>query len=134
MKKTHIIGIVLIAISIGVIMSTIVDSSTYAPFSEVVSNPDEEFQVVGELNKEKSVVYEPQVDANLFTFYMIDREGNEQQVFFHGNKPQDFERSEQLVVTGKYTNNEFHANKILMKCPSKYNNGQEVEVTASTNS
>jgi cytochrome c-type biogenesis protein CcmE len=134
MKKTHIVGILIIALSIGAIMTTLVDSSTYAHFSEVMANPEEEFQVVGELNKEKSVVYEPEVNANLFTFYMIDKEGNEQKVYYHGSKPQDFERSEQLVVTGKYTKDAFHADKILMKCPSKYNNGQMVEVTASTNS
>ena len=116
--------------SIGVILSTLVDSSTYSHFSAIKTNPGEEFQVVGELIREKSIVYEPEKDANLFTFYMIDREGYEQKVFFHGNKPQDFERSEQLVVTGSYVDEEFHANHILMKCPSKYNNGQSVEVTA----
>lgn len=130
MKKTHILGIIIIAISIGVILSTLIDSSTYAQFSELRSTPGVEQQVVGELVREKSIVYEPEKDANLFTFYMIDKTGQEQKVFFHGNKPQDFERSEQLVVTGAFVDGEFHANRILMKCPSKYNNGQMVEVTA----
>lgn len=130
MKKTHIIGILLIAASIGVILTTLVDSSTYAQFDEIRDNPGVEFQVVGELNKEKSLIYEPEKDANLFVFNMVDRNGIEESVYFHGNKPQDFERSEQIVVTGAFIDGQFHASKILMKCPSKYNNGQTVEITA----
>ena len=39
-------------------------------------------------------------------------------------KPQDFERSEQIVLIGKVQGDEFHASDILMKCPSKYNDGK----------
>ena len=82
--------------------------------------------------------YSPSENANLFSFYMIDKEGNEKKVFFKGAKPQDFERSEQVVVTGKYAEGAFHADKILMKCPSKYNDGKAgeefTEVTADQNS
>ena len=35
-------------------------------------------------------------------------------------KPQDFERSEQVVITGNMKNDVFVADKILLKCPSKY--------------
>ena len=34
--------------------------------------------------------------------------------------PPDFLRSEQVVVVGKYTDDVFVADQILMKCPSKY--------------
>ena len=44
----------------------------------------------------------------------------ERKVIFLGSKPQDFERSEQIVLTGKMKGDEFLASKILMKCPSKY--------------
>lgn len=121
MKKTHIILLVVLAVAIGVIISTISDSSTYANFSEAMSNPGKEYHVVGVLNREKDMEYDPQKNANLFTFYMIDNDGKESKVFFNGTKPQDFERSEQIVLTGKYTDDGFYADKILMKCPSKYN-------------
>ena len=35
-------------------------------------------------------------------------------------KPQDFEKSEQIVVTGKMAGDEFMASDVLLKCPSKY--------------
>ncbi len=121
MKKSHLIGIVVIALAIGAIISTFADSSSYASFSES-KDTDKEIHIVGKLQKTKEMVYNPVVDANYFSFYVVDQEGEECKVVFSGTKPQDFERSEQIVLTGKMEGKEFHASKILMKCPSKYTN------------
>lgn len=127
MKKTHIILIVIIAVAIGAILTTLNNTSTYASFAEATESPDNEFHIVGKLNKEKETVYNPKENANIFTFYMIDNKGLESKVVLHKNKPQDFERSEQIVLIGKMQGNEFHASEILMKCPSKYNDGKPQE-------
>jgi len=127
MKKSSIAGIVIIALAIGIIISTYADSSTYGSFNDAKES-ETELHVVGQLNKEKELHYNPQQDANYFAFYMKDNQGKECKVVFNGSKPQDFERSEQIVLTGKMVGNEFHASKILMKCPSKYTK-DEVEVT-----
>lgn len=127
MKKSSILGIVVIAVFIAIIISIYGDSSTYASFTEAQST-EAELHVVGQLNKEKELVYNPTENANYFSFFMLDEEGNECKVVFNGSKPQDFERSEQIVLTGKMVGQEFHASKILMKCPSKYNDG-EIEVS-----
>ena len=123
MKKSSIVGIIIIAMAIGVIISTYADSSTYGSFTEAKTS-DTELHVVGQLNKEKELFYNPQQDANYFAFYMKDNKGQECKVVFNGSKPQDFERSEQIVLTGKMVGQEFHASKILMKCPSKYTKDQ----------
>lgn len=133
MKKLHLILIILLAAGIGVIMSTLADSSTYSSFASASSNPEEVVHVVGTLAPGKPLEYNPEVNANLFSFYMVDKEGNERKVLFTGTKPQDFERSEQIVITGKCEGSDFVASKILMKCPSKYNNGQTVEINAEGN-
>ncbi|WP_276359761.1 cytochrome c maturation protein CcmE [Daejeonella sp. H1SJ63] len=127
MKKSSIAGIVIIALAIGIIISTYADSSTYGSFTDAKES-ETELHVVGQLNKQKELHYNPQQDANYFAFYMKDNQGKECKVVFNGSKPQDFERSEQIVLTGKMIGNEFHASKILMKCPSKYTK-DEVEVT-----
>jgi len=129
MKKTHIIGIIVIALAIGAIISTINDAGTYMTFAQAKQHPDMEFTVIGELNKSRDITYDPEVDANLFSFYVIDKDGDEQKIIFHGTKPQDFERSEQITLQGKMVDGTFICTKILMKCPSKYNDGkEEVEV------
>lgn len=130
MKKSSIIGMIIIAIAIGVIMSTYADSSTYGSFSDAIESKDE-LHVVGKLDVSKDIVYNPELDANYFSFYMKDNEGKECKVIFSGSKPQDFERSEQIVLTGQMVGESFHANKILMKCPSKYTE-DKVEVTEAT--
>lgn len=127
MKKSSIAGMIIIAIAIGVIISTYADSSTYGSFTDA-RETQSELHVVGQLNKTKELLYNPEQDANYFSFYLKDNEGKECKVVFTGSKPQDFERSEQIVLTGKMVGNEFHASKILMKCPSKYTKDQ-VEVT-----
>lgn len=137
MKKTHIIGIIVIAVAIGAIISMVADAATYADFALAEKAPGKEFQVVGQLNKEKDIIYAPEKNANEFSFFMIDNAGNERKVIFNGAKPQDFERSEQVVITGSLEGEEFYADKILMKCPSKYNDGEAgelMEITAESNS
>ncbi len=135
MKKTHILAIIAIAVAIGAIISMVSDAATYADFQTAELKPGKEFQVVGQLNKEKEIEYSPQENINQFIFYMVDNSGIERKVVFNGTKPQDFERSEQVVITGYAEDNHFQAEKILMKCPSKYNDGNNnglTEITAES--
>lgn len=124
MKKLHIVGIIVIAIAIGVIIVSLKNTSTYADFAEAINNPDKEYHVVGKLDKTQPQIYDPKINADQFVFTLIDNKGVSKQVVLHKSKPQDFEKSEQIVLIGKMEGGEFHANDILMKCPSKYNDGK----------
>ena len=119
MKKGPIIGIVVIAVAIAVIICTYSSTSTYGTFVEASQNKTQ-LHIVGHLDKSKELYYDAAKDANLFSFYMQDKNGQERKVIYTGTKPQDFERSDQIVVTGQMEGNDFHAATILMKCPSKY--------------
>ena len=131
MKKSSVIGIIVIAMAIAMIIVIYADSSTYSSFTEA-KEKQTELYVVGVLNKEKELHYDPKVDANHFSFYMYDNDSTECRVVFRGAKPQDIERSEQIVLTGKMVGENFHASKILMKCPSKYNEDEVEVIEAST--
>src|SRR3984885_1341930 len=119
MKKSSIFGLVVIAVAIAVIVSIYSGSSTYGSFNDARKN-ESVLRIVGHLDKQKELYYDAVKDANYFSFYMKDKKGQECKVVFTGTKPQDFEKSEQIVLTGQMVGNEFHASKILMKCPSKY--------------
>ncbi|HEY5325805.1 MAG TPA: cytochrome c maturation protein CcmE [Mucilaginibacter sp.] len=119
MKKSSILGLVAIAIAIAVIISLYSSTSTYGTFGEAKKTASE-LHVVGHLDKQKELYYNAAKDANYFSFYVKDNQGEECKVVFTGTKPQDFERSEQIVLTGQMVGKEFHASDILMKCPSKY--------------
>lgn len=128
MKKTHIIAIVLIAVLFGVIVTSLSNNTTYASFREAGRNNSTIYHVVGKLDKKKPYMYDPQLNANRFGFYMVDREGAERRVMLNRPKPDDLESADQIVVIGKAMgSDEFEAKDILMKCPSKYNNGTPEE-------
>ena len=120
MKIKHIIIIVAIIAAIGVIISTVSDSSSYSDFTEAAKHPGQEFHVIGTLNKDKDIYYDGAKDANLFSFYMFDKNNVELKVIYHGGKPQDFEKSEQIILIGKIEGDDFLASSLLLKCPSKY--------------
>jgi cytochrome c-type biogenesis protein CcmE len=121
MKKIHIIGIVIIAVAIGAIFVSLKNTTTYANFAEAIANQEKEYHIVGKLNKDLPQMYEPTINPDEFSFTMIDNNGISKSVVLHKSKPQDFDKSEQLVLIGKMQGDVFHANDILMKCPSKYN-------------
>lgn len=142
MKKIQIFGLVIVAIAIGIIVSTAGDASTYVDFSkakEMASDGDNEsIHVVGKLKKNTAgqileMEYRPEVDPNYFTFTLVDNNNVAQKVVYKNTKPQDFDKSEQVVVIGHMEGSHFNAEKILMKCPSKYDNGklETIEATAS---
>src|ERR1700733_10691260 len=127
MKKSSILGLVTIAVAIAVIISLYANTSTYGTFKDA-KNTNGQLHVIGSLDKQKELYYDAAKDANYFSFFMKDKKGEECKVVFTGTKPQDFERSEQIVLVGEMRGNEFHASHIQMKCPSKYTQ-DKVEVT-----
>lgn len=119
MKKIHIVGIILIAVAVGILLSLSGDMSTFTTFSEA-EKLGKVVKISGQLAKDKEMHYNPQEDPNYFTFFLKDSDQQERKVVLLSSKPQDFERSESIVLTGKMKGKEFHASDMLMKCPSKY--------------
>ncbi len=124
MKRTHIAIIVVIVVAIGAIMATLNDASTYVGFAQADSTPGTKYTVIGYLDKEAPMDYNPR--AQKFAFTAIDKSGEKRQVIYNQPKPQDFERSEEITMKGFATDTAFVAEEILMKCPSKYNEQNEM--------
>ena len=129
MKTSHIILIIIIAVAIGVIISTTGDASKYVSFKEAsemsANGDDDKVHVVGKLKKAADgtivgMFYNPVINANRFEFILVDNNNEEHTVVYKDSKPQDFDKSEQVVIVGSMRENIFLADEILMKCPSKY--------------
>ena len=95
------------------------DIATYSTFAQAESVKGK-IKVAGQLVLDKEMYYDPEKDPNYFTFHIKDIEGTEKKVVLYGSKPQDFELSEQIVLTGKMQEGDFVATDMLTKCPSKY--------------
>jgi cytochrome c-type biogenesis protein CcmE len=121
MKTIHIIIIIILVVAVAVVISTMTDSSTYSDFTEAALKPGKELHIIGKLNRSKPLEYDAQKNANRFSFYLIDDKGVEKKVIYNNAKPQDFEKSEKVVVIGSMQGDQFMAKSLLLKCPSKYN-------------
>ncbi len=119
MKKIYVIAGVLILGGIVLLISAAGDMSTYSSFSDAIQSGNK-VKVVGKLAKDKELYYNPTENPNYFSFYISDNKGEVRKVVLNAAKPQDFELSEQIVVTGKMNGDDFQATELLMKCPSKY--------------
>lgn len=75
-------------------------------------------QVKGLLDKTAPA---PHMEGEDFVFTLQDPDtGSVMPVRYHGTKPDQFEEAFHIVAIGKYQDGEFRANKLLIKCPSKY--------------
>lgn len=131
MKKGHIVGMVVIGIAIAILLTTFGQAGGYESFEDahkMYKNGDHsEVHVVGTLVKNpdgslKGYHYDPLIDPNRCEFVMADSLDRVEPVVLLQSKPTDFEKSEKVVVIGKFEENGFVATKVLLKCPSKYEN------------
>ncbi len=115
----YILAGILIISAIVLLVSASGDLASYASFEDAKKSGDL-VKIVGQLDISQEMDYDPQKDPNHFTFFVIDKNGVSQKVLLRAAKPQDFELSEQIVITGKMENEVFLAKDVLLKCPSKY--------------
>ena len=108
MKKAHIIALLAIVASITIIFSASKDVSTYATFAEAAKTSSK-VKVTGELDRDQEVTYDAEKNPNITTFHMIDLNGKSNKVILKRPKPQDFELSESVVVSGKNDRQYFHS-------------------------
>ncbi len=133
MKRTHIIALLFIAVLVASLTVMLGKGfSRYDSFESSYAKKGKEFTVVGYLNKEKAIEYNPTVDPNKFSMYVIDERKVEKKVVVLKAKQRDIERSEKIVITGKMKGDIFEANDILLKCPSKHKN-REAEANNGKN-
>ncbi len=89
----------------------------YVSFKSAIES-ESYVQVIGKLNKSIPVRHY----EGYFTFNLKDDNGALLDVLYRGAKPLNFEHTDQIVALGLFSSqkNIFEAEKILIKCPSKY--------------
>lgn len=94
----------------------------YVGIAEATSSA-KNVQVKGLLDKN----FIPEQVSEEFIFNLQDEEtGEVMKVKFSGVKPDQFDDAYHIVAIGKYNaeDSAFHAKKLLIKCPSKYENAR----------
>ena len=80
-------------------------------------------QVMGALDKE-SDRYDDKTEQ--LSFELVDPNGHRMPVVYRGLRPGNFKDAISIVAIGRYQDGRIEAEKLLVKCPSKYQ-GAEVE-------
>lgn len=121
MKRRHGIGMGIIAIFI--IFSVISFKSSLTPYVTFAQAKDKSgsVQVRGVLASEQVVMTD---DGKGIKFKLRDENGQEAMIVYKGVKPDNMEQATSIVAIGKFHNDQFTAEKLLVKCPSKYESTQ----------
>jgi cytochrome c-type biogenesis protein CcmE len=116
-KTKYLIGIPIIIVF--VIFGALSFRKTLTPYVsfEEAEKSGATVQVIGR-------VVLPQVEydtaSHRLRFPITDDRGNRMPVEYGGIKPGNFEDADQVVAIGRYQDEVFQADQLLVKCPSKY--------------
>jgi len=119
MKKTHLVLLVLIAVSIAVLISFMGDITTYVTVTSAKEKPGKFVHLIAKMDK-SSMNYDPVKNPNYLSFIAVDSVGNSIKVVYKNAKPADMETSDRIVLKGRVQGDHFECQDILLKCPSKY--------------
>ena len=127
MNKRYIIGIALIVVC-GVVGFTAFRGSLtpYVGFAEA-RQLNRACQVMGAIEKE-NVHYD--LSGGVLNFSIVDDQGHVLPVAYRGVKPGNFDQANSVVCNGRVVDGTFQADRLLVKCPSKY---QGLEETGQKN-
>ncbi|MBN2424579.1 MAG: cytochrome c maturation protein CcmE [Calditrichaceae bacterium] len=116
MKKKYIIGGLIIIVFITWAAISFQDTLTpYVSINEAKAM-EKRVQIAG--IRMDSGQFDLQ--SNMLRFRIKDDKGDVLMVYYDGPKPGNFDQATQVVCKGIYKNGVFHADEILVKCPSKY--------------
>ncbi len=96
---------------------------------EVARSSGNAVQVAGRLLPDSS-----RFDAGqgALTFTLVDEAGDTLPITYKGMKPGNFEEATQIVAIGRFNGSALEAERLLVKCPSKYQGVEEKEYSSSS--
>lgn len=111
------------AVAVGLLLSLLLlnlreEITTYTDFATAAAHPRRTYHVVAEWVDRENSYYDAAED--FFWFRAQDSLGHATWVRYPDPKPINFEAAYKVVLIGSFRDSVFHAEKILMKCPSKY--------------
>ena len=117
-KRIIIFLVAVVFLVAGILVLSKDIMSPYVSFAEAKRKAGTYVQIIGTLDKESKTV---QVEGG-FSFSMKDDANDSISVISSESKPVNFEHADSIVVLGRYNAADelFNADKLLVKCPSKY--------------
>lgn len=120
MKPGAILAALFAVAGIGLgVYAFMVNASPYVTAKEAMATPGERVHVAGEI-----VHSSAKTGQGTFSFTLIDDNGDELPILYHGMKPGNFESAPTASVEGQMQDGKFVATRVSTQCPSKYEAGE----------
>ena len=110
-------SLVIVGGAIAVCFAFVSNASPYGDFAEAKINHSDSMHVAGTIMKE---TLKTDLRHGTIQFNMKDEKGLMMPVVYDGPPPANIEDAVKVVAIGGVQGSEFHSNKLLIKCPSKY--------------
>lgn len=117
MKKRHFAVLLVCALFGGYALVAFQESVT--PYVSIAEARQERgsVQVKGTPDRARPAAYGAD---GAFRFYLTDDAGASAEVVYRGVKPDGFDDAVHIVAVGRYEGGAIQAERLLLKCPSKY--------------
>ncbi len=116
-KGTVVTTVILLGGVVAVTMAFVSNASPYGTFSEARQSKSESMHVAGDVLKETIAT---DLQHGTMRFEMKDSAGEKMQVVYSGPPPANMSEATKVVAIGGVQEGVFRSNKLLIKCPSKY--------------
>lgn len=129
-KLKFIIGGIVILVAVIFLVAQSI-SSTGAYYMTVADLNAKSGELTGQKIRVSGAIVQESEDWNptelMLNFHMTDETEQEVLVSFHGSRPSNFSRATEAIVEGELTpDGTFHADSLLLKCPSRYEESPEL--------
>ncbi len=128
MRPRLIFGIAGIIVFTSLVMFNFSQSiSSYMDFEQAAGTEGDRIHVIGTWDSTQPASFSSETMS--FSFFMTDESGNTRRVTYPRPKPNNFEQADQIVVIGEMRGDTFVSRDMLVKCPSKYNDATNPELS-----
>jgi len=124
-KASPLVGVVTgIAAFSAVAFVMLSNSSQYVSVAEATKSKDDNLYLKGNLVKESLKV---DVNNALIEFTILDEKGDSMRIVHSGLPPANMGEATEVVAVGGMSGDHFKSKKLLTKCPSKYEEGEQAQ-------
>ena len=134
-KSKFVLGGVIIVLAIAYLIYTAIQSTSLYYFT-IGELYDQGTAIAAQQVRVSGMVDEPTIDFNskelILKFEIMGENGERLPVVFNGPKPDQMREGAEAILQGSFDGEMFTAQELLLKCPSRYDDGtlEEVQVEA----
>jgi cytochrome c-type biogenesis protein CcmE len=120
MKKGYIVALLVISCAMGFTVWAF--TSSIAPYVtiSVAKQSNSPVQLRGRILREAGKMPAYDMKQNALVFWIEDANKERVQVVYRGQKPEAFDSAPETAAHGILRNGVFYSDKLIVKCPSKY--------------